>query len=84
MEITLTPEQEEQLTDLAAKSGRSPSDMAQDAIAAYLSDLAEVREMLDSRYDDVESGKVKLIPGEEIEAYFREKSEAARRARSGS
>jgi hypothetical protein len=44
-----------------------------------LKDIA-TREMLDSRYDDLKSGKVKPIPGDEVEAYFREKSAAARRA----
>jgi hypothetical protein len=33
--------------------------------------------MLNSRYDDLKSGRVKPIPGEEVEAYFREKSAAA-------
>jgi hypothetical protein len=35
--------------------------------------------MLDRRYDEIKSDKVKLIPGDEVEAYFREKSAAARR-----
>jgi hypothetical protein len=38
--------------------------------------------MLESRYDDIKSGKVKLIPGEEVFARLREKSEA-RRLRPG-
>jgi hypothetical protein len=56
----------------------------QDAVAGYVDELAETREMLDSRYDDIKSGKVELIPGEEVEAYFREKSAAARRSQPGS
>ncbi len=36
--------------------------------------------MLNSRYDDLKSGTVKPIPGEEVEAYFRDKSAAARLA----
>jgi len=40
--------------------------------------------MLDSRYDDLKSGRVKLIPGAEVEASFREKSAAALRSPSGS
>jgi len=34
--------------------------------------------MLDSRYDEIKSGKVKLIPGEEVFARLRAKSEARR------
>jgi len=44
----------------------------------YVDELAETRQMLDSRYDDIKSGKVKLIPGDEVEAHFREKSAARR------
>jgi hypothetical protein len=31
-------------------------------------ELVETRAMLDSRYDDIASGKVKLIPGDEARA----------------
>jgi hypothetical protein len=40
--------------------------------------------MLDSRYDDLKSGRVKPIPGDEVEAYFREKSATARGSQPGS
>ena len=49
-----------------------------------LDELAQARETLDSRYDDLKSGRVKPIPGDEIEAYFREKSAAARGLKPGS
>ena len=38
--------------------------------------------MLNSRYDDIKSGSSKLIPGDEVFARLREKSEALR-AKSG-
>jgi hypothetical protein len=40
--------------------------------------------MLNNRYDDLKSGKVKAIPGDEVESYFRDKSAAARRSQPGS
>jgi hypothetical protein len=40
--------------------------------------------MLNSRYDDLKSGRVKPISGDEVESYFREKSAAARRSQPGS
>jgi hypothetical protein len=40
--------------------------------------------MLNSRYDDLKSGGVKAIPGDEVVAYFREKSADARRSQPGS
>ena len=49
---------------------------------AYLADLAQAREMLDSRYDDLKSGKAKPVPGDQVEAFFHEKSAAARRKRA--
>ena len=72
------PELEKQLAVAAAQAGRAADDLAQDAIAGYLAELAETREMLDSRYDDIKTGRVKLIPGEEVFARLREKSEARR------
>jgi hypothetical protein len=44
--------------------------------------ICKVREMLDSRYDDIKSGKVKLIPGDEVLARLRAKSAACRSRRS--
>ena len=45
-------------------------------MAGYFDELASVREMLDKRYDELKSGKVKLIPGDEVEAHFAAKSAA--------
>jgi hypothetical protein len=84
MEVQFTPETEKKLKDLSAMSGRRTDDLVEDAMAGYVGELLQVREMLNSRYDDLKSGRVKPIPGDEVEAYFREKSAAARRSRSGS
>jgi hypothetical protein len=45
---------------------------------SHLDELAAVRDLLDSRYDDLKSGKVKPIDGEEAFARLREKSERRR------
>jgi len=55
-----------------------------DVVEGYILELAQTREMLNSRYDDLKSGRVKPIPGDEVEAHFREKSAAARRSHPGS
>jgi len=82
MEVHLRPETESRLQELATKSGRAPNDLIEDAMAAYLQELAQVREMLDSRYDDLKSGRVKPVDGEEAFAKLRRKSKSdARRAR---
>jgi hypothetical protein len=79
MEVHLTPDTEKRLAALAAKTGRATDELLEDAIP-YLEELAEVRGMLDSRYDDLKSGRLRAIPGDEVEAHFRERSAAARRA----
>ena len=85
MEVHFHPETEKKLRDLAAQSGRgTPDEIVQDVVEGYFDELAHTREMLNSRYDDLKSGRVKPIPGDEVEAYFREKSAAARRSPPGS
>ena len=82
MEVHLRPETESRLQELATKSGRAPNDLIEDAMAAYLQELSQVREMLDGRYDDLKSGRVKPVDGEEAFAKLRRKSKSdARRAR---
>lgn len=64
MEVRFKPETESRLNELAVKSGRATDDLVEDALAGYLEEVAEVRGMLDSRYDDIKSGRVKPIDGE--------------------
>jgi len=79
MEVHLAPELQAKLDQLVIETGRPVEKLIEDALAGYVPELAQTREMLDSRYDDLKSGKVIPIPGDEVEAYFREKSAAARR-----
>jgi predicted transcriptional regulator len=64
MEVHFKPETESRLAELASKSGRAPEDLVEDALAGYLAEVAEIREMLDGRYDEVKSGRVKAVDGE--------------------
>ena len=85
MEVHFAPETEQKLKDLATQSGRGTADeLIQDVVEGYFDELAQTREMLGSRYDDLKSGRIKSLPGDEVEAYFREKSAAARCSPSGS
>jgi len=61
MEVHFTPELEKKLADIASQAGRPADDLVQDVVAGYVEELAEVRVMLDSRYDDLKSGRVKPI-----------------------
>lgn len=80
MEVHFRPETESQLQELADKTGRAPNDLIEDAIAGYLQELTQLRAALDSRYDDLKSGRVKSVDGEQAFAELRRKSEK-RRAR---
>jgi predicted DNA-binding protein len=64
MEIRLKPETESRLNELAFRSGRPTDDLVEDAMAGYLGEVTEARSMLDHRYDDLKSGRVKPIDGE--------------------
>jgi len=79
MVVRLKPETESRLQELAATSGRAPDELVEDAMAAYLDELTQVRKMLDSRYDEIKSGRAQPINGEEAFDRLRRKSEDRRR-----
>ena len=64
MEVHFKPETESRLAELASRSGRTADDLVEDALAGYLAEVAGVREMLDGRYDEIKSGQVKPVDGE--------------------
>lgn len=64
MEIHFKPETESRLNELASKSGRPADELVEDAMAAFLAEVADLRDTLDNRYDDIKSGRVKPIDGE--------------------
>ena len=71
-------ETESRLLELAATTGRAPDDLVEDAITGYLAELSQVRDMLDSRYDDVKINHIQPIDGEEVFCQLRQKSENRR------
>ena len=78
MEVRFRPETESRLQELANKSGRPPSDLIEDAMAGYLLEVSQVRDLLDGRYDDLKSGRVKPVEGEDAFAKLRQKSKERR------
>jgi hypothetical protein len=64
MEVHFAPDLQAKIDQLVIETGRTPDKLLADALAGYVAELAETREMLDSRYDDLKSGKVKPIDGE--------------------
>lgn len=78
MVVRLKPETETRLNELSAKTGRAPDDLVEDAMAGYLAELAEIRSTLDTRFDEIKSGRARPIDGEEAFNRIRGKSKDRR------
>jgi len=83
MEVHFSPDAQARLERMVVETGRPLDELLEDALAGHEAVLQQTREMLNSRYDDLESGRAKLIPGDEVMARLREKSAARRRATPG-
>jgi predicted DNA-binding protein len=80
MELRLEPELSAKVEQWSAQTGRSVSDLVEDAVATYLTELGELREKLDSRYDDIVSGKVQLVHGDEAYRMLKDRASARRKS----
>ena len=78
MEVHFNIDLEAKLHALSIESGRPVDALVEDAIAGYLDELTGVRETLNNRYDDLKSGRVNPIDGEEAFARLKAKTEAER------
>jgi predicted DNA-binding protein len=79
MAVHLRPETESRLKALSATTGRTPEDLIEDAMSGYLAELTQTRRMLDDRYDEIKSGRVKPIDGQDALTRIRGKSDDRRR-----
>lgn len=78
VEVHFTPEVEAKLEQMARDTGRRSDELVKNVVSDFFDDLALTRETLDRRYDDLESGRVKPIPGDEVIARLRAKSAVRR------
>ena len=78
MEVHLSPDIQAKLDRLASDTGRPAEELIEDMMAGCFVELEQLRGTLDSRYDEIKSGKVKLVPGDEVLARLRAKSAARR------
>lgn len=78
MEVQFEPDVQAKLEQMARESGRAAIELVRDAVAGYVDEVEGTREMLNSRYEDIKSGKVKLVDGEEAFARLHERIEARR------
>jgi len=82
MEVHFKPETESRLNELASRSGRGTDELVEDALAGYLEEATAMREMLDRRYDDVKSGRVKPLDGEAFFERLRNREGELRKRRT--
>ena len=82
MEVRFKPDLQAKLDELATETGRPADELVEDVVAGYFDELARTRDTLDSRYDDLKSGRVKPIDGEEAFARLKAKTEAQRNRRA--
>jgi predicted transcriptional regulator len=68
MPLHLTPELEQRLQQLAAQSGRTPEQLAQEALDLFLTEQEEILAAIQEGDDDIASGNV--LPHEEVVARF--------------
>ena len=81
MELHLNPDVQAKLEQMARDSGRPPAEVIEDAVLGLYDELAYTREILDRRYDEMDSGKVEGIDGEEAYRRLMEKTQAQRERR---
>ena len=81
MEVHFKPDVQAKLDQMARESGRPSDELVEDAVIGYFDELAHTREMIDRRFDDLESRRVKPIDGEEAYRLLMEKTEAQRQRR---
>lgn len=58
------PDLQAKIDRWVSETGRDPDELVEDAVAGYFAELAQTRDVLDGRYDDLKTGRVKPIDGE--------------------
>ena len=81
MEVNFAPDVQAKLDRLSVDSGRPAGELLEDAVNGLFDELAFTREMLDRRYDEMASGKVQGVDGEEAFRRLMEKTQAKRQRR---
>lgn len=70
------PELQAKVEQWVSETGRPAEELVEDAITGYFEELKRMRSTLDSRYDDIKSGKVKPIAGDEARTRLLERLES--------
>jgi len=78
VKVQLKPDLQAKVDEWAARTGRQPGELIEEAIAGYFDELGQLRTMLDTRYDELKAGRAQPIEGTEARGRLREKSKARR------
>jgi predicted DNA-binding protein len=76
----LEPELAAKVKQWSAETGRPVNELLEDAIKGYFSEVEQLKETLDRRFDDIESGRVQLVDGEEACRMLLERAEARQKS----
>ena len=79
MEVHFNPDVQARLDQMARECGRSSTDLVEEAVLGYFDEVANANELLARRYEDLETGRVKPIDGEEAYRLLLERTETQRR-----
>lgn len=82
MDVHFTPDVEAKLEQMARETGRCSDELLEDAVNGLFDEMAYARELLDRRYDDLETGRVQAIDGEEAFRRLMENTQAQRQRRT--
>jgi len=78
MDVSLNPDLQAKLDQLARETGRATGELVEDAVAGYFQELAQTRQVLDLRFDELEGGQVEPIDGEEAFRMLMQRTERQR------
>ena len=79
MQVRVTPELARKLSDVSPQVPVArPDELVAAALTGYVEKLVALRETLDPRYDELKSGRVAPIDGEEAARRLRDRSERRR------
>lgn len=79
MDLRLEPALAARIERWSAETGRPVGDLLEDAIASYFQEVDDLRGV-DRRYDEMVSGKVKGVPGDEARRILEERIAARQRS----
>jgi predicted DNA-binding protein len=79
MELRLEPELAAKVEQWSAETGRPANELVEDAVKGYFSEVEQLKETLDRRFDDIVHGRVEGLDGPETVRLIKERAAARRK-----